>query len=340
MPVIEPGKGFLGCSSPQRTAQPPPDGPAPLPTTASTIFFPDVSGYQAGLTIQPATVALLAKATEGSTYTDSSYSNFKSQAARVGAVFAAYHYQWDGTAAEAQHIHSVVGSTPLMLDVENTNVTVTLADVISLVQHYRALGGVVHLAYLPQWYWSGTMGSPSLVPLANLGVQIVSSNYTTYSDNGPGWAGYGGIKPVQWQYTDAFPYGGQSVDFNAFKGTTAQYRGLLTGTPATPTEEEMITYIQEARVAGDAGGKAHGTYPAVWKSEAGFLDWLNTSADQKNSQYWASTNWKNAYANGAIQIIDPGTLGAFGSLRPGTVVPPAGDWSGQPLRGYLPATAN
>jgi hypothetical protein len=310
----------------------------PLPSAAGTIFFPDVSNYQAGLTVQAGTVALVAKATEGSTFTDGSYPNFRAQAARVGAVFCAYHFQWDGTAAEAQHIHSVVGSTPLMLDVENTNVRVTLSQVVSLVRNYRALGGVVHLAYLPRWYWSGTMGSPSLVPLRDLGVSIVSSDYTTYSDNGPGWAGYGGIQPVQWQYTDSYPYGGMAVDFNAFKGSPAQYQALLTGSASTPTEDDMITYIQEARVAGDTGGKAHGVYPAVWKAEGGFLDWLNSSTDVKNSQYWAANRWKNAYAGGAIQVIDPGTLGAFGALRPGTVVPPAGDWSGQPLRGYLPSS--
>src|SRR5262245_33914009 len=143
-PLIEPGQGFLGCSAPGRAAQPP---PAALPTAAGTIFFPDVSNYQAGLTIQPGTPALLAKATEGSTFTDGAYAGFKAQAARVGAVFCAYHFQWDGSAAEAQHVHSVVGSTPLLLDVENTNVQVTLAEVISLVTNYRALGGVVHLAY-------------------------------------------------------------------------------------------------------------------------------------------------------------------------------------------------
>lgn len=333
-PLIEPGQGFLGCSAPGRAAQPPPaSGPTALPAAAGTIFFPDVSNYQAGLTIQPGTPALLAKATEGSTFTDGAYAGFQAQAARVGAVFCAYHFQWDGSAAEARHVHSVVGSTPLLLDVENTNVPVTLAAVISLVNGLRALGGVVHLAYVPQWYWSGTMGSPSLVPLQQLGVSLVSSYYTAYSDNGPGWTGYGGVLPVQWQFTDSYPYGGSSVDFNAYKGTATQYQALLTG---TPTEDDMITYIQEARVAGDTGGKAHGVYPAVWKSEAGFLDWLSTASDAHNSQYWAANRWHNAYAGGAIQVIDPGTLGAFGSLRPGTPVPSPGDWSGQPLRGYTP----
>lgn len=240
---VEPGNGYLGCSAPGRGSaaqqllgrQLAGEHQAVMATAAGTIFFPDVSGYQAGLRVQPATAALLAKATEGSTFTDGSYADFRAQAGRVGAVFGAYHFVWSGTPDEARHVYQVVGKTPLMLDVENTNVRVILADVLSFVRNYRALGGVVHLAYLPRWYWAGTMGSPSLVPLQQLGVSVVSSNYTSYSDAGAGWAGYGGIVPVQWQYTDALPYGGQAVDFNAFRGSAAAYRTLLTGSSPAPT---------------------------------------------------------------------------------------------------------
>ncbi len=56
----------------------------------------------------------------------------------------------------------------------------------------------MQLAYLPHWYWEGTMGSPSLVPLRQLGVRIASSK------------------------TDSFSYGGMAVDYNAFKGTAAR----------------------------------------------------------------------------------------------------------------------
>jgi hypothetical protein len=352
------GEGFMGCSAPERTAdlerlgvslaghqREQLDRMAAAEATGGTIFFPDVSGYQNGLTIQPGTAALLAKATEGSTYTDPSYAGFRAQAARVGAVFGAYHFVWGGTASEAQHMHSGIGSTPTMLDVENTSVPLTLSQVLALVRAFRALGGVCHLAYIPKWYWQGTMGSPSLLPLAQLGVSVVSSYYTTYSDGGPGWAGYGGITPVQWQYTDALPYGGQPVDFNAFRGTAAAYRTLLTGsapapTPSTvPEDDDMITYVQEARVAGDRNGQAHGVYPPIWKAEAGFVDWMNAQ-DWSGSRSWAASQWHNAFAGGQLQVIDPGTLGAFGALRPGTAVPPAGGWSGKPLRGYTPpATA-
>jgi hypothetical protein len=260
------GEGFLGCSATGRTG---PDhrlavaGEHPFTAAAGTIFFPDVSGYQGGLRVPAGTAALLAKATEGQTFTDGSYAGFRAQAATVGAVFAAYHFVWGGSVAEAKHVYGVVGKTPLMLDVENTAVPLHIGDVTAFVKNYRALGGVVHLAYLPHWYWQGTMGSPSLLPLAQLGVHIVSSNYTAYSDNGPGWASYGGVAPAQWQYTDAYPYGGMPVDFNAFKGTAASYRALLTGVTPTPaptptpqaaTKETEMVIVQVDRNTVPKGG--------------------------------------------------------------------------------------
>lgn len=204
--------------------------PAPAPTGAPvTIFFPDVSHYQAGLRIQPGTAAVIAKATEGTTYLDASYQDFKTQAANVGAVFAGYHYLHAGnTAAQAAFCYRVVGKTPIMLDVEAGSGGVT--DVLGFVNSFRALGGTCNLVYLPHWYWQYTLGSPSLIPLVNAGLKLVSSNYTTYSDSGPGWAGYGGETVVEWQYTDALWYGGQSVDFNAFKGTPTEFRAILYGT--------------------------------------------------------------------------------------------------------------
>ena len=80
---------------------------------------------------------------------------------------------------------------PPMLDVETetlngvtSNPTVT--DVVDFVSQYRALGGIIYLLYLPRWYWVD-LGSPSLAPLIELGLLLISSDYTSYSDSGPGW---------------------------------------------------------------------------------------------------------------------------------------------------------
>ena len=213
-----------------------------------TIFLPDLSNHQAGLKIQPKTCVVVAKATEGTSYTDPSYANFKAQAAKVGAFFVAYHFLWSGTTAEARHAHSIAGRTPLMIDAENTKVKTSVAMILSFVAEYRKLGGVVHLVYLPRWYWQGTLGSPSLTPLANAGLHLVSSDYTRYTDDGPGWNAYGGVKPTVWQYTDSFSYGGQSVDFNAYKGTLGQYTAMATGRAAKRVVHGNITNARRALI--------------------------------------------------------------------------------------------
>lgn len=194
-----------------------------------TITFPDVSHYQAGLNLSGA-VACIAKATQGTGYVDTSYQNFKTQAARLGIPFAAYHWlDTTSATAQAQHAYSVVGAdTPLMIDDEQGKVNVP--HTLEFVVQYRKLGGLVVLEYVPHWIWEAS-GFPSLAPLATVGLKVVASNYPAagYSDAGPGWQGYGGILPTVWQYTDKQLFNGQRVDFNAFRGTVDQFRALLSG---------------------------------------------------------------------------------------------------------------
>lgn len=218
-----------------------------------TISFPDISSYERGLTIQPGTVAVIAKATEGTYYRDAEYANFEAQAARVGAVFSAYHFLKAGNGAgQADYCHAMVGSTPVMLDVETEGASKpTVADCAAFIARMRALGGRVWGCYFPRWFWEQVGGD-----LGSLGVAIVSSSYTAYSDTGPGWAPYGGATPAIWQYTDAQPYGGQTVDFNAFKGTVQQLAALINGTTTptpegvdmTPAESTMLAEIHKSAV--------------------------------------------------------------------------------------------
>lgn len=198
-----------------------------------TISYPDVSNHNGGMPLQAGTVACFAKASEGTGYADPFYTHFKAEAARVGAVFGAYHFLRQGNGAgQARYCFGIVGrDVPLMLDFEpeydaagNPVSRPTLADAVAFRDAYRALGGSIRLNYLPKWYWQ-ELGSPSLAPLADLG--LVASEYIGYSDSGPGWAPYGGLTPAVWQYTDKLAYSGQQVDFNAFRGTLDQFRSLL-----------------------------------------------------------------------------------------------------------------
>ena len=159
-----------------------------------TVFFPDISSYEAGLTIQPGTVAVIAKATEGTYYRDAQYQNFKAQAAQVGAVFSAYHFLKAGNgAAQADYCHAMVGNIPVMLDVETEgNSKPTVADCLAFIARMRALGGRVWGVYFPRWYWEQVGGN-----LALLGVALVASGYPgDYSDTDPDWKPYGGVAPA------------------------------------------------------------------------------------------------------------------------------------------------
>lgn len=191
-----------------------------------TIFFPDLSHYKTPSL--DGAVALITKATQGSSYVDSTYAGFQQDASKRGIPFAGYHWiDTTNLASQAANAYRIMGGIPCMWDAEADGATV--ARIIDLTKRYRALGGNPRLVYLPHWWWQDHLGSPSLQPLADLGLGLVSSAYPSagYTENGVGWNGYGGMSPVIWQYTDKQPFNGWTVDFNAFKGTVEELRRLF-----------------------------------------------------------------------------------------------------------------
>lgn len=190
----------------------------------TTIFFRDYSEYNDvfgdpyPIRISRASIGQVA---------DSNYQLQKAKADVEGDFFMAYHFlnahQLDNPIYQARFCYKVVGpNVPLMLDHEpNRGYCATMDDAWKFINEYRSLGGILHSIYLPRWTWSGYLGSPDLRPLENAGIHLVSSHYTTYSDDGPGWLPYGGVFPFQWQYTST-PY-----DTNAFKGTVAEYISIV-----------------------------------------------------------------------------------------------------------------
>lgn len=264
-----------------------------------TIFFPDISSYEHGLTIQPGTVAVIAKATEGTYYRDAEYESFKAQATRVGAIFSAYHFLKAGNAsAQANYCYAMVGSTPVMLDVETEGASKpTVTDCAAFIARMRQLGGRVWGAYFPRWYWEQVGGD-----LGSLGVAIVSSAYTAYSETGIGWQPYGGAAPAIWQYTDAQSYGGQTVDFNAYRSSVAQLAALITDTTTgasdvTPDEiaavaaavyehgEESVTINGQVMKNVPLGNLAHGAWVSTNDPNGPVLSALNTIKSQVNDLF-------------------------------------------------------
>ena len=225
-----------------------------------TIFYPDVSSYQAGISFAGCVIAV-AKATEGTGYTNPDYASAKTRAADAGAYFCAYHFLHEGNGAgQASYAHGVVGSeVPLMIDFEpeyNSNGTISSApqvsDAVDFINEYRALGGKTYLLYLPHWYWLGNLGQASLASLIDLGMLLVSSDYTAYSDTGPGWAPYGGMTPIIWQYTSTATLNGVSnVDMNAYQGTLADFQAqAAAGGRAHPNANNSRPRWSRANVCG------------------------------------------------------------------------------------------
>lgn len=225
-----------------------------------TIFFPDISSYQTGFPLT-GIPAIVVKATEGIGYVNPDYSRVVHEAQARGLLQVSYHFLRRSNAAnQANFALSVIGAgVPTMLDVEPSSdgVGPTMRDVFDFMTQYRALGGVLHLAYLPRWYWRD-LGSPDLTPLEANGLHVVSSLYTTYSDDGPGWAAYGGVAPVIWQFTDSYRLNGYTVDLNAYRGTVDELRTLVTGGEGMALDPSDRQLLETAGGAVVFGGTSMG----------------------------------------------------------------------------------
>jgi len=209
-----------------------------------TVFGPDISSFQHGLDLSRLTAAsfVIAKATEGTYYTDASYPGWRQQAKTLGKTFVWYHFlSGESPAAQAVHTQANVGDTTLpgMLDFEPEGTyRPSLAQAVAYVYAARNAGLNLRLIYLPRWYWQ-EIGSPDLSFLSGLGLDLVSSAYPGGSgtpgqlypgDSASGWQSYGGLAPALYQYTDRAADGGQSLDYNAFRGTASDLTRLLGAT--------------------------------------------------------------------------------------------------------------
>lgn len=92
------------------------------------------------------------------------------------------------------------------------------------------------IIYVPDWFYPQIPGRPSGENLATLQAPIWASEYSTGypGDSSPNWHSYGGVAPVVLQYTNNASVPGVSggCDRNAYRGTLAQFRTLLTASEA------------------------------------------------------------------------------------------------------------
>ena len=217
--------------------------PAPVVGEGRMTFFGiDIASYQAGLDMSRVKAEgfsyVIAKATEGSGYTNPFYREQRDGARANGLLFGAYHYVKAGDSARSQvdRFESVEPDrgVPVMLDHELTSGD---AGVLWAVRNeFVARGYRVNLIYLPNWYWSGHIGSPDLSGLPPL----MASNYVNgsgfASDLYPGddnyrWNGYGNNTVAILQFSESGRVAGYTLDVNAFKGTVEDLAALFGVTP-------------------------------------------------------------------------------------------------------------
>lgn len=183
---------------------------------------------------------MVAKATEGTYYLDSSFHDFQHQATVMGIPFSGYHFLKSESSPEeqAQYYYNFAGKIPCMIDCETSGGSRPGVDWCQrFITALHGLGGRVWSVYYPAWYLSMTGGSLASLRDSNGNqVPIIASAYYSYSDSN--WpAGYGGIEPLIWQYTST------PIDMNAFKGTPAQLAAIINGTagPVSSGAEVNLT---------------------------------------------------------------------------------------------------
>lgn len=257
-----------------------------------TIFGPDISSYQSGLNLSRLTDAafVIAKTTEGTYYTDADYQGWRNQAAQLHKPFVWYHFlSGESATAQVQHTAANIGSSTLpgMLDAEPAgSFSPTLAQILAYIDAAHTAGLNLRLVYLPHWYWQ-QIGSPSLSGLAARGVSLISSQYPGGSgsagslypgDGAAGWQSYGGMTPLIYQFTNQASDGGQTLDYNAFRGTTAQLVAVLN--PNSVTEDDDMPAFATGVIAPGTNAVTMVLPPPANLGTAGWGNvWFSLGAD-------------------------------------------------------------
>lgn len=179
---------------------------------------------------------LMCKLTEGDSFYDGTFEEYRAAAEAAGLLFVAYHALHHGNpVGQADWFcqHLTDKSIPAMIDFEPFGDNPTKADALAFKKRCESHGVRVTLNYHPAWYWQ-QIGRPWLLRLP----RTVASAYPSKAhlhgsslypgDQGEGWARYGGRRPVIWQFASTALVDGYNgnVDVNAFRGTRDELAAL------------------------------------------------------------------------------------------------------------------
>lgn len=196
-----------------------------------TTFGIDISRHQVGINLDtvfrdPGFDFMVAKLSEGATWSDPEFHRYRLAAERNEVLFAGYHFLRGDSHPRAQAMNALASlegnQVPVIIDLERTNGS-TQPDLEVAEEFYQAahlLGlDVVPLIYFPEWYWN-EIGSPNAT-----GWRIWQSDYGNNDgaypgDGSPRWDwGYRVADLLQFTSAGRVPGYPGDVDLNAYKGT-------------------------------------------------------------------------------------------------------------------------
>jgi GH25 family lysozyme M1 (1,4-beta-N-acetylmuramidase) len=195
----------------------------------------DVSNWQGSINFAKVKAAgkkfVIAKASEGNTWTDPSYARNKANAMAAGLKFSGYHFARPGTQSgdavkEADHFVAVLGLHHGMLvpalDLEVTGglgPTALQSWVRAFLARVQYRLGVKAMIYTNASFWSTAMGNTTWFS-ANGYKVLWTANWKVSSPAVPA-TNWGGRSWTFWQYSDCGSVPGISgcVDLDRFKGS-------------------------------------------------------------------------------------------------------------------------
>lgn len=319
-----------------------------------TLFGSDISSYQAGLDVAHLSDPfVLMKCTEDVFYVDADYAGWLVAAKGAGKLPVAYHFIGPSDPAkQAAHLaaHIIDDTVPVMVDFEDEgSFHPTLDQLLKLDDAINAAGLHVALNYFPKWKW-GNLGSPLLAGLTQRGIGLVSSAYPNLTvapagqvyaaaggDSGSGWAAYGGVTPMLWQFSDRAADGGQQVDMNAFRGTASQLSAYMHSpapaptvvsapppTPSSDPEDDNMPAFATGVIAPGAGAVTMVLPPPANYGAAGWGNvWFSLGADfgkatVRVAVFTHGQGWSHIYENVVVDAAAD-RVNPFGGPLPTSV---------------------
>jgi len=240
--------GSSTCLDAMEPCSGPPPPPPPPPPPAGGPEGPDVSSYQGAIDWPKVRSEgnagfAMAKATEGLTYTDSTFvTNWKGMKAAGIPIRGAYHFAHvpESATAQADHFTKAVGKIGtgefVTLDIEVTTTRLVAAgnwtettqaavatwcvDWAERVMINLGIGPNKVMVYTGAYFWNDNAGGSSAMAVHPLWV----AGYTSSPPTTKGWGSW-----TFWQFTDKHTCPGfkAPVDYSKYHGTQSQLEALV-----------------------------------------------------------------------------------------------------------------